>query len=77
MTKEREFFKTNCSNLQPELLDIVRLFSEFDLQIEDIMEENGNRILATITVNGRQFLQSIEIKAEGEIERKRQIKRFA
>ena len=70
-------FKTNNTDLQAEFLEVVRLFSEFSLQIDYNLEINGNRVSSDITVNGHQYKQEKDIEANLAIEEKRLIKRFA
>lgn len=70
-------FKTNQTALEPEFLEVVRLFSTFSLQIYYHLQINSNKVVSDITVNEHQYRQEKEIEEGDPIEQKRLVKRFA
>ncbi len=70
---------TNLTNLESELLEVVKLFDTGDeIKIRHRFSENQNKIVNTITLNGKVFAYG-NLMGENllEIEKKRLVKRYA
>ncbi len=70
---------TNVENLLSELKEVVNLFDGADeLNIKHKFKESENKFVNTVTVNGKVYAYGNFIgKIQGEIERKRLLKRYA
>ena len=69
---------TNLKYLQSDLLEVVNLFGENELNIRHSFKESENKIVNTVSLNGKVFAYGNFIGAvNDEIEKKRLIKRYS
>ena len=69
---------TNLENIQSELLEVINLFGENELNIRHTFKESENKVVNTVSLNGKVFAYGNFIGAiTDEIEKKRLIKRYA
>lgn len=69
---------TNLEYLQSDLLEVVNLFGENELNIRHSFKESENKIVNTVSLNGKVFAYGNFIGAvNDEIEKKRLIKRYS
>ena len=69
---------TNLENIQSELLEVVNLFGENKLSIRHTFKESENKVVNTVSLNGKVYAYGNFIGAiADEIEKKRLIKRYA
>ena len=69
---------TNLEYIQSELLEVVNLFGENELNIRHTFKESENKVVNTVSLNGKVYAYGNFIGAiTDEIEKKRLIKRYA
>ena len=69
---------TNLENIQSELLEVINLFGEDELSIRHTFKESENRVVNTVSLNGKVYAYGNFIGViDDEIEKKRLIKRYA